>query len=914
MITAHIGSWSFIVDDNNVMVKTLAETEVRSKPIFSRIISNLKKKVGAVVKREKNENTIYKITTTHSVRNNQAYVLAKVIASFYRKPSELRSYFKDSILSIKNPYRVNFRIVMQHNDISFYMIVPKEKSPEILRKAEAIYDSGITISEVSSLPQLDSNKTFCTELQYRKHDIFSLDTDKTNNYPLPSLLTAVRTLEENDIAVFDVMLEPSNQLEWYKQSKEAHKLLEQGYVPNNSLSNKIFRSIHQVFDKIRFEILDLTRFTKEQKEQLAEMKKEQSTYLEASRIRKEMSNATKRKSGEDVLKSWLRIAVQSNDSGRAKDAAYKIANAWKDISADNELEKYDVPRKWTQRFVDSIENQKSFSVRLKPNLMSVDEVGKLLQLPADSLIKEFPQIDAMKTKEVSLPNELDQKGIKVVRIGQVTERGKKKLATLPLQAYKDIPLKAVYDSICTTTFAQGKVGSGKSEGYGTIWAYDMVMAGFTSILIDTADGQVLRNFVDSLPRDFPEEKIHVLNFDNKAYPIPLDWSDIYGRNFGEDDELAALEVSERITSRFIDFINNLSNTGELTDRMAQYVSSCMRAISVRKGWSFLDLELALTSPSYREELLKLSDIQNEPDIVRDLEDLQEKAAAGKVGQIVDNIMNRLKVLSSTTFMANLFLQPPKLDKKGKPILDIRKLMDNQEGGYGHVIVIQASGIWDHNQATILGFMEDKINFNAFSRIDIPQDERKPVLKWIDEPHKVITQLEDRLVGTAVEFRKYRVKNLFTGHSIDQMGKAAKSLLEGGAQITSYKTDSLEDLARFSHAFEPYEDAKELYAALPEKHVAINKVRLPSGKNCPAFIAEMVAPPKKVKDRSHIWHDSAVKYGRHWKEVKNLLQSRRNEYRELDKEWLILKEEELRMKAAIEKMLKKQAEQELKKAE
>lgn len=914
MITARIGSWSYVVYDNNVIVKTLTETKISPKPLMKDFLNKMIKKTETIFKKERVEHVVYKITPTSSVRNNQASVLAKVMSSFYRKPSERRTFFSESLVKMKDPYRMSMRIVMQHNDISFYLIVPREKAPEIIRKAEAIYDSAITIVEVPDLPKLDSSKVFGTELYYRKHDIFSLNTDKSNNYPLPSLLTAVRTLEENDIAVFDVMLEPSNPIEWYKQSKDAHKLLETGYVPTNSLSNKLLRSAHQMFDKLRFELLELTRFTKEQKEKLKEMGKEQSTYIEASRMRREMSNATKRKSGEDVLKTWLRVAVQSDDLSRARDAAYTIANAWKDISADNELEKHDIPKKWVPRFINGLETRTSFSIRLKPNIMSVDEVGKLLQLPGDSLLSEFPQIQSKKTKEVHLPDELNQKGKKVVRIGHVTERGNKKLATLPLEQFNDdIPLKAVYDAICTTTFGQGKQGSGKSEGFGTVWAYDMVMAGFTSILIDTADGQVLRNFVDSLPEDFPEEKIHVLNFDNKAYPIPLDWADIYGRNFGDDDELAAIEVSERITSRFIDFINSLSNTGEFTDRMAQYVTSCMRAITVRPGWSFLDLELALTSPAFREGLLKQGLVQKEPDIVRDLEDLQEKAALGKAGQIVDNIMNRLKVLSSTTFMANLFLQPPKLDEHNKPILDIRKLMDNKEGGYGHVIIIQASGIWEHNQATILGFMEDKINFNAFSRIDISQDERKPVLKWIDEPHKVIKRLEDRLAGTAVEFRKYRIKNLFTGHSIDQMGKAAKSLLEGGAQITSYKTESLDDLARFSHTFTPYEDAKELYAVLPEKHVAVNKVRLPSGKNCPAFIAEMVAPPKKVKDRSNVWHNSSLKYGRHWKEVKHQIQTKRNLYRELDMEWLNNKETEAREKVILDKKMKKDMEKTLKEA-
>lgn len=838
---------------------------------------------------------VYEISPTPSVRNNQAAVLAKVMASFYRKPSELRSWFKGGTwLEKKSPYRCNFRIIMRPNSINFYLLLPREKAGEVLRKAEAIYDNGITICEVKEgLPKLDSNKVFCTELSYRKHDIFSLATDKDNNYPLPSMLTAVRTLEGDDVAVFDAMIEPYSRISWYKEAKEAHRMLEKGHIPDPSFSNKAFRLISQAFEKIRYELLELTRFTKAQKEALKEWKKEQGQYLEATRIREEMKQPTKRKQGDEVVRTWLRIAVQSEDAGRRKDAAYTIANAWKDLSADNELERYDVPIKWTAKYLDAIETRKGFSIRFKPNKMSVEESGKIFQIPGDSLIKEFPQIAARKMKETSLPDEICQLGgLAVVRLGWVTERGQRKLATIPLESYdlngQKIPIKAVYDALSTSSFGQGKQGSGKSEGYGTVWAYDMMKAGFTVIIIDTADGDMLRKFINCLPNDYPDEKIHALNFDNKAWPVPTGWEDIYGRSWtgaDGDEELAALEISDRITQRFIGFINSLSATGEFTDRMQQYVTSCLRAVTSRPGWAFLDLELALTSPAYREELMSWEEVQTQPDVIRDLESLQEKAERGSASAIIDPILSRLKVLSNTQFLANLFYQPPKLDESGKPVLDLRRIMDNPEGGYGHVVVIQASfDSWQEHQSTILGFFEDKINFNAFSRIDQPQAERKPVLKWIDEPHKVIKAIEGKLSGTAVEFRKYRVKNLFTGHSIDQMGAAADALLDGGAQITSYKTERLSELKRFAHNFAPYDDPKELHAALPDKHVAINKVRLPSGKDAPAFIAEMVAPPKEVKDRSYIWQICAEKYGRPWKEVRDSIQSKRSKYANHDSDW------------------------------
>ncbi|TYP68883.1 hypothetical protein, partial [Paenibacillus methanolicus] len=451
-------------------------------------------------RREPDDYVVYEISPTPSIRNNQAYVLAKVMASFYRSPKERRRWgnpaMGETICTDRSPYRCNFRIVMRAGSVNFYLLLPRDKAGEVLRKAEAIYDAGITIQEIpGGLPRLDPAKVFCTELSYRRHDIFSLATDKDNNYPLPSMLTTVRTLEGDDVAIFDALLEPYDRRAWVKEAKEAHDLLEKGYVPDASLQHKFLRLVHQAFERARYELLELTRFTAQQKEQLAVWRREQSSYREAAQIREEMTPASKRKPGEDVLKGWLRIAVQSEDAGRRRDAAYTIANAWKDISGNNELERYDVPPKWTARYLDAIETRRGFSIRFRPVKLSTDEAGKLLQLPGDSLIEEFPQIQARKVKEISLPDELTREDVRSVRIGWVTERGVRKLARQPLEAYPGSSQAAVYDALCTAAFGQGKQGSGKSEGYGTVYAYDMVMAGFSVILIDTADGQMLRNFV-----------------------------------------------------------------------------------------------------------------------------------------------------------------------------------------------------------------------------------------------------------------------------------------------------------------------------------------------------------------------------------------------------------------------------------
>lgn len=834
----------------------------------------------------------YELIPTNSVRNNQAYVLAKVIASMYRKPAELRTWGNllqgEALLTLDQQYRVNFRMVMQFDSIRFFLIVPKEKAGEIIRKAEGVYDSNITIEKVENLPGLDPSNVICTEVGQRKHSIFSLETDRTNNYPLPSLLTAVRALEKGDIAMLDILIEPYDRFTWYRDAKKAHNMLENGYVPaGGGMANGVLRAINDSFNKTRIGIGRLTRFTKEQQADLTKYIKEGAQQREAGIMLTEMKPQTKRKQGDDVVAACIRIAVQSDSVERARGTAHTLANGWKDISADNDLDRFDVPDKWNARYLAKIEGRHPFSIRFKKDLYSTEEAGKFLQLPGRELIAEFPQINARKLKDTQIPEELLQGNIKALEIGTVTERGVKRKVRIPLEAFPGVVQSAVYDALCTTTFVQGKQGSGKTV-FGGVMAGGFVKAGFTVILIDTADGQMLRDFVNSLPMDYPDEKIHILNFDNHAWPIPADWADVYGRRFSAadgDEELAALEISERITARFVGFINSLSVTGDFTDRMRQYVTSCLRAITTRKGWAFLDLELAITSPAYRAELLQLPEVIAQPDVVRDLRVLQDKAEEGKEGEIINPIMSRVKTLSGTTFLANLFYQPPKFNVDGRPTLDMRKLMDNEEGGYGHTIIIQASAAWQEAQATILGFVEDKINFNAFSRIDTEQSKRKPVLKWIDEPHKVIKALEGRLAGTAVEFRKYRIKNLLTGHSIDQMGAAKDALLDGGAQVTSYKTERLSELGRYVHMFAPYSNPAELYEALPEKIKAVNAVRLPSGKTCPAFLADMTPPPAFVKDRTYAWQQGAERYGRPWKDVAKAIQDKRAKYLELDSNWL-----------------------------
>lgn len=806
----------------------------------------------------------FQIIPHTNVKNEKCDQFADVIAdSFKQLIDRVRSW------RLADPDRIFFETILTHQSYETFITTNSDCFDMVKQHAQTTWKH-VTLSDTTGhLPDMEPSHVDAYDLKLRYPSFMSLKTDRRlQEMPLPEILEVSRAMQDGDAAVIQFGFQAAESA-WVREAERSQ----------------------EDFEKRR---------PKEWRQ-------------------RDLHPATITKTGQYGFEFALRVMVSSPDARRRSRIARSLILALKQLKQDNELVEKKMRPYRLQRWLDAATQYKIKTPLLfgTSDVITSHEIAHFVKLPQRNLQDEAKIITTVSNKEVSLPDELTQDGIRCVRIGWVTERGERKLARIPLEAYGKISQKAVYDALCTSSFGQGMQGTGKSEGFGTVWAYDMVMAGFTAIVIDTADGQMLRNFIDSLPADFPDEKIHALNLDDRECPIALGWDDVYGRAFAgqsRDQELAALEISERLTARFVGFINSLSKTGEFTDRMQQYVVSCMRAVTTRPHWSFLDLELALTSPAYRTELLARQEVRNMPDVVRDLGHLQTKAAEGKDGAIIDPIMSRIRTLSSTQFLANLFYQEPKRDTAGQPALDLRRIMDNPEGGYGHVVCIQAShDAWQEHQATILGFFEDKINFNAFSRIDMNQVNRKPVLKWIDEPHKVIRAIEGKLAGTAVEFRKYRVKNLFTGHSIDQMGAAADALLDGGAQITSYKTKRLSELSRFAHSFAPYDDAKELYDALPEKWRAVNAVRLPSGKSCPAFIADMAPPPPPVKDRAYIWRQCSERYGRHWKTVRDSIQNKRAMYQEKDAAWHA---EQARIAEAAKEEAKtaKQAERKAKKQE
>lgn len=810
-----------------------------------------------------------------TIRNYNAESIGKAMAEFYTRPIGRFSFNKK--VEYQEPDRFIFRIILTTENITFYLIVPERLVDYFKQKVQSVWEKA-TVKQVENLLELDLEKFRACMLVYRRHDMFSLNTNKDENAPLPSICSVITEMAPGDMALVDILFLPSDRVDWEYSTGKAYEKFQQGMMPRRldlslgtlallgfeGLNSGMTALQHSIVTAIGGKIKQTIKPINPEREMLA---------------LKGLTTATTTKLHSPALKTFIRIAVQADNKQRAELVMRALAGAYKDITGDNELIK---KNRNSKRVAIEIMNHRS--PKVGGIYCSPGEVGKLIQLPTASLQDEYP-IECIRHREVSVPEELtfDVPG---VIIGEVTERGITKTVKFPVVKIPGVKLKHVYDALCTPTMGTGQVGTGKTEGFGGNWAMGFLLNGFTVFLIDTADGQQAKNLEDALPDDYPDEKIIHLEFDNKHWPIALNWGDVASRKLisAEGDDLEALEMAERLTSRLIDYIDGTAHA-ELTERMRQYLTSAARAVLRDPQKSLLDVELALRSPAYREELLADPAIQEQPEIVQDLMALQRKAENGTDASVIDPIISRLKMFSESRALQNLFLQPNKLDDKGRPLLDFRRFADNPEGSYGYLIAIHASNdAWgEDGQELVLSFIQDKILMAIYSRVDIPQDRRRPCLNLVDEPHRFINKAWRLYKNASVELRKYRMKLLWLAHYMSQMGPAAQAVASGGCQFTQYKTQDLKQFKELAHAFEPF-DAEELYRTLPEKWVAVNKIRLPSGKDCPAFIAKMAPPPAFVRSREERRKECARLFGRHWKEVSKWIQEKRLKYQFLDETW------------------------------
>jgi hypothetical protein len=781
--------------------------------------------VVKVVDEQKQELADYKtfqVIPHSALKNDKINRFADILADSYKELIvRLRS-------GIKAQDQIFFETVMTNKSFRTY-ITSNSEIVEMVKQHTQMVWKYVTLVDCENPVSVKVDPEFCMgfNLRLKRHFFLSLKTDRRiSETPLPEILELARVMNDEDKVIIQFGFQAAEE-DWFKDAEDERK------------------------------------------------------YFEAkppywwNKGRKFM-DSTNLKPGQYGFDFILRLMVICPEERRKRRMAHGAVLALKQLNDDNELEEKSVKPSKLKKWIESISRHQMIVPWLlgRRNIITNSEISHFIKLPQKKLQEEYPVIEHISKPELSLPNELFLENVRSIEIGKVIEKGNTRTARIPVEAFNKIQLKYVLDAYCLPEFVFGEMGSGKT-GEAIHRAHSAICLGQTVFFFDTADGAAVKELHNSLPADYPENKIIHIDATNKASPIALTWG-FHSTKMETDDDLAAEQAREAGKMFLRQFVGGMATTN-FTDRMDRYLSSVARSA----GSSPLEIELALTSPAYREELMQKEFIRTQPEIMLELEALQQKAKRGSEDVSVDGILSRLRTLSSDLFRTNLFFQTPT-----KP-LTFRHYADNPDGGYGYCVTIfcDKNSFGPDGQEAIMTFLLAKVLLEgAYSRVDISDiDQRKPFVVILDEPHRFIKGEMATKLGedAAVELRKYRCKLVMINHSRAQLGKLWDAFESGGIQVTMYKSKNVRAFHEMASILAPL-DPIQAWSSLAQ-HEAVVTRQLPSKKEV-SFICKMTAPPAFVMDRSKRREACAREYGKPWKEVSRQIQARRLEYLQKDKVW------------------------------
>jgi hypothetical protein len=740
-----------------------------------------------------------------SCRNYRTESLLKDVSLLW-KPYKERLVKTGRRYTLLPQETLTYRLVMQPNTVLFLFEFSDSQERFFNRLLRNCWEKSTFIPCENVPPRPDNLVGYY--LRFAQHDVFSLKTDHRDTAPLDSILSICKDLQENEYVELEVQLEPYGNAEWNFYAEEALKKIQKGLRPRRP---SLARSDIPVM-AASLVSSGIEGFRGFASEFFSNYTPKKDVYVPP------ISQHTSKKVSSPAFKARVIIRATNDMLTRT------VANSFHDLSGDNQI----TIHKLTSKHIPFI-------------VLSHSEAGKFIQLPGKELQDEYPQIQAVKRKEVTLPSELfDPSGIPLC---DYTERGVTKRVYFPLQDM---------DLAMHPLFVFGQQGVGKTDGFGANWAVETLKRGWGCFHIDTNKGSGIRKVVNALPADFPQEKIVILDGSQLDYVFPIvPWSELAGKEFIGS---TAKMVSNVMTSRLVAFINALGSEQDrsMTPRMERWVSAVGNVVFSERGQGLVNLFRAFQDVEYSKSLLEKA-------LPSRHSDLLDMIDAMKNQTMMRPIHDRIGMLRNNELLANIFLQ------KDNPALSFRKFMD--EGYY--VGIFFPSNIYVEGIDRIITAVIYKIYMAALSRFDVADDKLNPASIIMDEPHQYLSA-GPHLTRMCVELRKYRVKPIFMAHYLGQMGKVGQDIQAGGAQYIAYKSKHVHYNA-IADELQPF-TPQELVDTLPPKGTAGLKLEVSDGVQVPMFIGDMLKPPKQVLDRyDDCAKRSARKYGRWYADVEEQIQ-------------------------------------------
>ena len=533
-----------------------------------------------------------------------------------------------------------------------------------------------------------------------------------------------------------------------------------------------------------------------------------------------------KKTDSEIQRTNIRLVTSASNRDRAEKILFDLESSFSQFNEPHgnsfNFERVDEPEK-EKFFHQFVFRQYDDSNEIPLN---VEELSTLVHFPVRGM-EESRELKQSKASKAPAPVDLPQDG---THIGINQYRGEETDAYLSRQ------------DRMRHFYTIGQTGTGKTNLLTNMIKQD-IKRGDGCCFIDP-HGDVAENILAHIPENRYSDVIY---FDPAHTERPM------GLNMLEYDddypEQKTFVVNEMLS--IFDKLFNLEATGG--PMFEQYFrNGAMLALEGRGPQAtILEISRVLSDDDFRQRMLAQSD--NEVINQFWIEVAEQADGEASLENIVPYITSKFDNFLSNEIMRPIIAQP-------ESSFDFRQVMDNQK----ILIVNLSKGRLGDTNANLIGLiLVGKILMSALSRVDMPEEERKPFYLYMDEFQNVST---DSISAILSEARKYQLSLNVAHQYIDQLDEDIRDAVFGNVgnmathRISSKDAEFMEDL------YQPVFDQSDLMNVDNYNFFANILV---GGEPVKPFSAKAVAPtdgnPDQVEKLKQL---SYLKYGRPREEVES----------------------------------------------
>ncbi|OIO48118.1 MAG: hypothetical protein AUJ32_01335 [Parcubacteria group bacterium CG1_02_40_82] len=401
-------------------------------------------------------------------------------------------------------------------------------------------------------------------------------------------------------------------------------------------------------------------------------------------------------------------------------------------------------------------------------ILNSEELTSIFHLPVTPL--GAPQLKSVKAKQASAPMNLPKEGL---ILGKNIFRG------------QESDIRIQLDDRRRHLYFIGQTGTGKSSALGSLIAQD-ILSGQGVGVID--------------PHGDLVEKILGLVSPNRAEDVvlidPSDMERPVGLNMLEYDlrypEQKTFIVNELIN--IFDKLYDLKTTGGPI--FEQYTRNALLLLmdDPAEPATLMEVPKVLADKAFRARLLQ----KCKNPVVKDFWEKEAEKAGGEAAlqNIVPYITSKFNV-----FIANDYMRP--IIGQVKSTINYREVIDNKK----ILLVNLSKGRLGDINSNLLGMINiGKLLMAAFSRIDVPEEQRQDFFLYIDEFQNFATESIATILSEA---RKYRLNLTIAHQFIGQLTDKIKDAVFGNIGSMIAMRVGAEDAEFLVKQFEPVFDKNDL---------------------------------------------------------------------------------------------------------